>query len=166
MLELPVWRAKQEVTTFLILTLYSTSQKNLLLGKWHGSLNYRQETCWHSLFGWKNGMWQHFGLHQCIWQPEKTPSAIFCLFWLFILPFGGSVFCVSTASLSRHISPISYHTFTQVHWSLWDIIQIAFSYTAIKDVASEFSCMLFYRVIFILGVLSHPQLSILIPRYI
>ena len=27
MLELPVWRAKQEVTTFLILPLYSTSQK-------------------------------------------------------------------------------------------------------------------------------------------
>ena len=27
MLELPVWRAKQELTTFFILTLYSTSKK-------------------------------------------------------------------------------------------------------------------------------------------
>ena len=73
MLELPVWRAKHGMTNFFILPLYSTSQKNLLLGKWHGSLNYRQEKCWHFLFGGQNGRWQHFVLHQCIRHPEKDP---------------------------------------------------------------------------------------------
>ena len=71
-----------------------------------------------------------------------------------------------TAPLSCHISPFSYLTFTQIHWSLWDIVQRVFSYISIKCVAREFSCMLLYGVFFTLRVLSYPQLSILVYRHV
>ena len=43
-----------------------------------------------------------------------------------------------TAPLSFHISPFSYLTFTQIHWSLWDIVQRVFSYISIKCVVRSF----------------------------
>ena len=67
-----------------------------------------------------------------------------------------------TAPLFRNISPISLHTFTQIHWSLWDIVQIFFSYISIKDLLASFSLVVFTGCFFILCVLSHPHTDSLI----
>ena len=62
-----------------------------------------------------------------------------------------------TAPLFCNISPISHHNFTQIHWSLWDIVQIVFSYISIKDLLASFSIVVFTGCFFILCVLSHPH---------
>ena len=75
-------------------------------------------------------------------------------------------FCFFTAALSCHISPFSYLAFTQIHWSLRDIVKQVIRYNSIKYEASKFSSMLSLLCFFILCVVSHPQLSILIHRYV
>ena len=73
MLTLPFWRAKQKVTTFQTSPLCSACRNIPLLWKRYVSINKRQENAVTSCLESETGC-RNFGLHHCVWHPEKPPS--------------------------------------------------------------------------------------------
>ena len=167
MLTLPFWRAKQKVTTFQTSPLCSACRNIPLLWKRYVSINKRQENAVTSCLESETGC-RNFGLHHCVWHPEKPPSCEngtdrsingrqmlslhvwrakqeVTAFWtsplcsasretpssniwpvlLFVLPFGGSAFCLFTApviaieSQGKKLVSISNHNPNMCHCMLW-----------------------------------------------